>query len=257
MTVPVRLAETGPYSFLVDTGADRTVVSLQLASSLSLPVGDLVPIHGIAGEVKVQTATVRNLQIGRSSYAAIDAPMLDSKDRGADGILGTDTLEARRIIFDFPSGTMSIVASGISDLRDEPGSIVIEGRRRNGRLVIADASTGGRHVMVVLDTGAQVCVGNEALRRELGTRSLLGGPLAAELQSVTGGVIRGDLYFLKEIQIEGVELRNLAIVFAPAHTFKELKLDDRPALLLGMNAFRAFKKVSIDFGTSKFEVIAQ
>ena len=36
---------------------------------------------------------------------------------------------------------------------------------------------------------------------------------------------------------------------------KQLKLDKTPTLLLGMNAFRAFKKVSIDFANRKFRVV--
>ena len=51
-------------------------------------------------------------------------------------------------------------------------------------------------------------------------------------------------------------LNNLAIVFTDAHTFKQLNLDASPALLLGMNAMRAFKKVSIDFANRKFRVRA-
>jgi hypothetical protein len=61
--------------------------------------------------------------------------------------------------------------------------------------------------------------------------------------------------FLRELEIGGVELANLAVVFAPAHTFHQLKLDDKPALLLGMNAIRAFKKVSIDFANRRLRVI--
>jgi hypothetical protein len=34
-----------------------------------------------------------------------------------------------------------------------------------------------------------------------------------------------------------------------------LQLDRTPALLLGMNAIRAFKKVSIDFANRKFRVV--
>ena len=34
-----------------------------------------------------------------------------------------------------------------------------------------------------------------------------------------------------------------------------LKLGDRPALLLGMNAIRAFDRVSIDFANRKFRVV--
>jgi hypothetical protein len=61
--------------------------------------------------------------------------------------------------------------------------------------------------------------------------------------------------FVRELDIGGVTLKNLAIVFADAHTFRQLKLDRKPALLLGMNAIRAFKKVSIDFANRKFKVV--
>ena len=61
--------------------------------------------------------------------------------------------------------------------------------------------------------------------------------------------------FLRDLEIAGVGLKGLAIVFADAHTFKQLKLDKKPALLLGMNAMRAFKKVSIDFTSRKLRVV--
>ena len=43
MTVPVLLSGTGPYRFLVDTGADRTAISREIASSLGLPPGKPPP----------------------------------------------------------------------------------------------------------------------------------------------------------------------------------------------------------------------
>ena len=44
-------------------------------------------------------------------------------------------------------------------------------------------------------------------------------------------------------------------IFADAHTFKTLGFDKKPALLLGMNAMKAFKKVSIDFASRKLRVV--
>jgi hypothetical protein len=72
---------------------------------------------------------------------------------------------------------------------------------------------------------------------------------------VTGQNIIGDYMFIKQLTIGGVGLTNLAVVFTDAHTFKQLGLDKRPALLLGMNAIRAFKKVSIDFASKKLRVV--
>jgi hypothetical protein len=68
-------------------------------------------------------------------------------------------------------------------------------------------------------------------------------------------MLNGEYTFVKKLTIGEVGLSNLAVVFADAHTFKQLGLDKRPALLLGMNALRAFKKVSIDFANRKLRVM--
>jgi hypothetical protein len=60
---------------------------------------------------------------------------------------------------------------------------------------------------------------------------------------------------VKKLEMGDVTMTNLAVVFADAHTFRQLGLDKRPALLLGMNALRAFKKVSIDFANKKLRVM--
>lgn len=255
MTVPVLLSGTGPYRFLVDTGANRTAISRQLAAQLKLRSGDKAVLHSVVGESVETTAIVPSLELTRKPVKSIEAPLLESANMGADGILGTDALRLQRVVFDFASQTMSVVPSNRPEIADEPGTILIEGRRRNGRLIITDASANGRKLIVVLDTGSEVTVGNEALRAALSKGGLLPDTQPVTLLSVTGGLITGDYMFVKELEIGGVTLQNLAIVFAPVHTFRQLKLDDRPAVLLGMNAMRAFKKVSIDFANLTMRVV--
>lgn len=255
MTVAVRLSGMGPYRFLVDTGADRTAISRELASHLKLVAGQQVELHSTTGASEVSTATLPDLQVTRKAVKGIQAPLLESVNIGADGILGTDSLALQRVEFDFKAQTMSVVPSGTPDFADEPGTIVVEARRRNGRLIVTDATANGRHLTVIVDTGSQVTIGNEALRRTLQAKDLLADTHPVDLISVTGEQITGDYMFLKRLEIGGVVLTNLAVVFAPAHTFEQLKLSEKPALLLGMNAIRAFKKVSIDFANRRLRVI--
>jgi predicted aspartyl protease len=256
MTVPVRLSGSGPYRFLVDTGSDRTAISRELATRLKLETGDSATVHGIAGITTVSTASLPDLQLTRKQVKVIDAPMLESANMGADGILGVDSLRSQRVVFDFVAQTLSIVPSTTPDFREEPGTIIVIGQRRNGRLIVTEAKVNGQPVTVVIDTGSQVSVGNAALRQVLAKSRLLSGTLQqVELESVTGQKISGDYMFVRELDVGGIGLKGLAIVFADAHTFKQLKLNDRPALLLGMNAMRAFKKVSIDFANRRLRVI--
>ena len=255
MTVQVRLSGTGPFQFLVDTGADRTAISRDLAARLGLARGDKASIHTIAGVSTVSTATIPDLELTKKPVSVKDAPLLDSGDMGADGILGVDSLRSQRVLFDFATKTLSIVPSAAPDFHDEPGTIVVQAERKNGRLVVTDATANGHDLTVVIDTGAQLSIGNEALKKQLMGPNLVDPYQQVELQSVTGGFISGDYMFVKELQIGGLTLKNLAIVFAQSHAFKELRLDRKPALLLGMNAIRAFKKVSIDFASRKFRVV--
>lgn len=256
MTVPVRLSGTGPYRFLVDTGSDRTAVSRELAAKLKLQAGDSATVHGVAGATAVATASVPDLRVTRKQVKVIDAPLLEGANMGADGILGVDSLRSQRIMFDFEAKTMSVVPSATPDFREEPGTIVVQGHRRNGRLIVTEARANGQPVTVIIDTGAEVTVGNAALRRALSKSKMITGPLQqVELESVTGQKLAGEYMFVRKLSIDGIELKGLAVVFADAHTFKQLKLVDRPALLLGMNAMRAFKKVSIDFANRRLRVI--
>ena len=255
MTVPVRLGGAGPYQFLVDTGADRSAVSSALVSRLALAPAASVELHSSTGVTTVSTAKVPSLEFTRPAHKLIEAAVLESANMGADGIVGADVLRSQRVQFDFEKKTMSIVPSVTSDFRDEPGTIVVEARRKNGRLILTDAVANGQTVTVVLDTGSEICVGNEALRQRLLGRNLIDSRERVDLQSVTGDMIAGDYMFVRKLQLGGITLQNLAVVFVDAHTFKQLKLDKTPALLLGMNAFRAFKKVSIDFANRKFRVV--
>ncbi len=255
MTVPVRLSGAGPFQFLVDTGADRTAISSELAGKLGLATGESASIHTVTGVSTVSTANMPDLQLTRRPVKVSDAPMLDSQNIGADGIIGVDTLRSQSVEFDFEKDTISIVPSATPEFRDDPNVIVVQAARKNGRLVFTDAEANGHPLTVVIDTGAQISIGNRALHDQLLGRGLIDPSKQVELQSVTGAIITGDYMFVRDVEIGGLTLKNLAIVFADAHTFKERKLDDKPALLLGMNAIRAFKKVSIDFASRKFRVV--
>ena len=255
MTVPVLVSGSGPYRFLVDTGADRSAISRELAGSLGLANSSEATMHSLSGASTVETANVPQLELAGHAQNVRQAALLSKSNMGADGMLGIDSLRTQRVQFDFEKQTLSIVPSATRDFRDEPGTIVVQGTRRNGRLILSDASADGHPLTVVIDTGAEVSIGNDALRQQLVGRGLVSAPMRVSLQSVTGEMITGDFVMVRNLEMGGVTLKNLAIVFADAHTFKALNLQKRPAVLLGMNAIRAFKKVSIDFAKKKFRVV--
>ncbi|MES2904349.1 MAG: aspartyl protease family protein [Pseudomonadota bacterium] len=255
MTVPVTLAGKGPYRFLVDTGSDRSAISRELAAALLLPPGPRARLHSATGESGVGLAVMSGLKLSRTAIERIDAPLLDAADIGADGILGIDALRAEHLSFDFVKRTVSIATAERGPEVDDRDAIVVRARRRDGRLVITDAAAEDRHLSVVVDTGSQYSIGNDALRRALEQRGALDlrGPI--ELVSVTGAILRGELAVIRDLRLGGSTIRGLAIVFADAHTFRQLGLDRRPAMLLGMSGLESFDRVSIDFANRKLRLV--
>ena len=128
----------------------------------------------------VATANVPDLQLTSRPVRVVDAPVLERSNMGADGILGVDSLRSQRIEFDFEGQTMSIVPSAARDMPDEPGRDRHPGRAAQRPAGRHRSHVNGRSVTVVLDTGAQISVGNEALRRQLARRRM---PRDAQMSS--------------------------------------------------------------------------
>ena len=255
MTVAVNITGSGPYRFLVDTGSERTIISRELAQRLRLEPGATAEVHSMTEVSDVRTAIIPSLDLGVRRVRNIHAPMLERRHLGAEGMLGVDSLQAHRVLFDFARQEMRITASRSEEIGWPEGSIVVTGRRLMGRLVLVDADVEGTPIRAIVDTGAQVSIGNSALRRRLERRRRLGPTVPIQLLSVTGGQLSADATVVSEMRLGGVTINNLPIAFADVHPFRKLGLDDRPAILLGMDALTLFQRVSIDFANRRVRLL--
>jgi len=255
MTVPVSIDGRGPYNFIVDTGAERTVISQELARSLDLGPGNKVRLHSMSEVSRIDTVKIAALEVGGKEVREIHAPALQRVHIGAEGILGVDSLKSRRVSFDFARQQMTVTSSRKTEERWRGEAIVVVGRSRFGQLVLVDAAVDGQKVWVILDTGAQTTVGNSALRRKLEQKNRLRATWPVEMMSVTGGRVKADQTVVKDIRLGDVDIRDMPIAFADVHPFRKLDLMDRPALLLGMDALRLFERVSVDFANRKVRLL--
>lgn len=251
LTVPVTIDGRGPYPFVVDTGADRTVVSRELAETLQLTAGPSAIMHSMSGVGSVKTVVVPRLTVGgRTRDDRLEAPALSEYHLGAKGLLGVDSLKGRRVTMDFAKRTFTVTDARVRE-RVDPDTIVVTARSRFGQLVLVDADIGGVPITVIVDSGAQNSIGNAALRRLLAKRRKSMTFVPIELVDVTGGTLAADLAIVDGLRIGGFSLTNVAVAFADAHPFKRFELLDRPAMLLGMDTLRVFERVSVDFAARK------
>jgi hypothetical protein len=261
MTVEATIEGQGPYRFVVDTGANRTVLSAEVAEALGLATSGQAMVHGIAGVLPSRTVMVRQLTVGGLLSRRVRMPVLPRQYLGADGLLGVDVLARRRATLDFARQSFSLASAGAertvlaraTEARkaDEPvpNEVVVPARHRFGQLTIVDAELGGVPVTAFLDSGAEITVGNSMLQRALGDRPGLINerPLRVELVSATGQLVAGEMSVVPPLRLGGVRLGNLTCVFADLHTFRIWQLDDRPALLVGVDVMRHFDSIELDF----------
>ncbi len=256
MTVGVSIGGRGPFPFIVDTGAERTVISSELARSLALQPGRTAVVHSMSEVSEIATVVIPALRVGSRSIEQIHAPALSRANLGASGILGVDTLQRQRVTFDFRRRQMTVTPSrGPEERWDDQNTVVVTGRSLYGRLVLVDASVDGQRVWVIIDTGSEVSVGNLALRSALARRNRLRELATIHMVSITGGEIAASYGFARKIRVGGLDINNLPIAFADVHPFRQLGLMDRPALLLGMDALQLFSRVSVDFPNRRVRVL--
>ena len=242
MTVPVTIGGHGPFDFMIDTGAQTTVITEGLREKLGLELVGTATLVGIASKVPVELVEVDGLEFASRTFNNLEAPILKAHNIGADGILGLDSLQDLRVMIDFRTDTIAV-----DDAKALGGNrgyeIIVRAARRKGRLIITQAKIDGVSTSIIVDTGAQNSIGNLALRRKMRARN----QNDFVTTDVNGIDLVGNLAVAKKLDIQGMALENLSIAFADAPAFEALGLDKRPALILGMRDLRLFDRIAIDF----------
>ena len=241
-TVPVHIDGEGPFDFMVDTGAEATVVTDRLRDRLNLrPAGSAVVV-GLASRVPVELVAVDGLEFAARVFDGLEVPLLKAQHVGADGILGLDTLQDLRVLIDFRTDTIAV--DDAASLGGNKGyEIVIRASRKLGRLIITEATVDNVRTAVILDTGAQTSIGNLALSRKLRARARH----EVSNQDVNGREFQGSVDVVGSLRMGDMQIDNLPVMFTDGPAFTQLGLARRPAMILGMRDLRIFDRVAIDF----------
>ena len=249
MTVAVNVNGTGPYRFIVDSGADTSVVGERLAGALRLPSGTRVLLNGITASAYVDRVMVDELQLGPTTVQGLQLPVLRDQDIGAQGMIGLDALVEQRLMLDFEARTIS-VDDATRPAERMSGEIVVTARLKRGQLILTHVKAGPTSVEAVVDTGSEITIGNTALRNKLIKRY---GDKVEKISvtGVTGVVSELELIRVPEVRVGSIRLQDVPIAFADIPPFEVFGISDRPSLLLGTDLMETFRRVSLDFRARK------
>ncbi len=258
LTVPVMVNGQGPFQFVIDTGADRTVISKELAAKLALPEGKMATIHAMGGKGKARLVKVARLEVSTHVKNNVEVAALSALHLGGDGLLGIDSLKDQRMVIDFPAATIRLEPSQAPEAPKPEATgeqIIVTARSRFGQLVLVDADAEGQKIWVVLDTGSNTTIGNLRLKSLLTRGNKKGRVKQVDIVDVLGNSMIADYTTVNHVRIGGIKLHNKAIAFMEAHPFKLFNLGRKPSMLLGLEGLKPFRRVSVDFAKRKVKFL--
>ncbi|HVZ30121.1 MAG TPA: aspartyl protease family protein [Asticcacaulis sp.] len=259
LTVEVHINGAGPYHFIVDTGAERSVIADTVAAELNLaPIGR-VTIDGVVRQIPADLVKVDSLNYGPFALTNARVPVLPRQYLLVDGYLGLDAIADSRVTFDFHHHLMHIDPPGSRQrsLASDGDTIRVVMHGSQGRLSAKHCWVDGVPAAAFVDSGAEVSMGNSALLTALQARRVRFqdlGPIV--LTGVTGGETQGEVITTNSIRLQEMTVENSLLAISDTASFAAWGLADEPALLLGMNFLRQFDRVTIDYrrGEVRFEL---
>ncbi len=152
--VSVEFGASGPYRFLLDTGAESTFISAGVARELELDVSvaDLrIDAAGAAGDHRVGTTTIPEMTIGGARFTGIPAVVAE-KTPGIDGVLGFPVFADVLLTLDGP-GRRIVLERGSLPRADSSGVVeLVEGDQVHESPEVF-GRVAGRRALILIDSG--------------------------------------------------------------------------------------------------------
>ncbi|MBI1358807.1 MAG: hypothetical protein GC155_00820 [Alphaproteobacteria bacterium] len=254
-TAKVMLNGAGPFDFLVDTGANTTVMTMRRALQIGATLDGVATVNGTTGAAQMPVTTIEHLATGAVNASNLRVAVIEDKAlQRQDGILGADVFAGMRLSFDIQHRRVLVETSQRRRIFGGRYSMSSNLHVRNKRLAEIDGFIGRIRVRMMLDTGADNCIINPALDAELAKAfPRIKRVERATVVGVTGQILVGQYVGLPDIRFGNVTLRDAGGVVSDAPIFQLWDLRDTPAMIVGVNVLSRLAGFSIDYGAQTFE----
>ena len=252
LVAPVMVNGQGPFRFIVDTGANRSVLSRGLAERLGLVTTGTGLVHSIDGSREAPLAQISSLRYGDLDLPSGPMPLMDSPVlAGEQGLLGVDGMRGRRLLLDFEQRCIEIAPS--RDAASLHRWTMVRGQLRFGHLVVVRGSVSGLRGNILIDTGADTSLANTALQEALRVR-LRHDETRFRMNrahTVAQTVVLDNAVVLSDLKMGELELDNVIAFVGDYHIFSLWGLTLEPTLLIGMDVLSQTRGLAIDYASAR------
>jgi predicted aspartyl protease len=242
---PVWINGKGPFRLVLDTGANHSGVTLEVAKLLGLSLDQSPPVllRGVTGIATVPTIRVDSFTVGDLTLSPAILPIMIDAMGGAEGVLATDEFKDKRILIDFRHDRIDIRRS--RNERTPADFVTIPLERSEEGLLMFHAQVGNMRALAIIDTGAQRTIGNLALRDALVRRHSQGS--SVQIFDVTAEAQAGESFPSPPINLGSIEILGARITYGEMHIFGHWHLTKEPAVLIGMDVLGLLDTFIIDY----------
>jgi predicted aspartyl protease len=232
---------------VLDTGAHRSAVTANVAQALGISTDQSprVMLRGATGSAVASTIKVDTLSVGELWVVPDPLPIVADAFGGAQGLLGVDGMQDKRIYIDFRNDFINISRS--RNRRADEGFQTLEFLPNSLNLLVVHAQIGRVKVEAIIDTGAQATIGNTALRTALRRDVQRGRYGEDDITGATGDVQTGIGARVSPILIGGISILDAHVTFGDMHIFEMWNLGKEPALVIGMDIIGLLDTMVIDY----------
>jgi hypothetical protein len=259
LVLPVHLNGQGPFFFLLDTGAARSALTQAALDRLSVSVdeGHDVVVRGVGGRRRVPTAVVDSFRVGDLEFGEQRLPVLRAQVlEGLDGILSMDRLRDLHLTADFAGAEVRIMNVGSGEA--PPNALPMRTSIAK-ELIVVEARIGEHKVPAIIDTGGAHTLGNVALLNKLiaDAGGVLDGVIPSRVSDATDTVLDAWDARVETLEVGSVVIDDLRVSFGRFPVFELWNLNERPALLIGMDALSRTKALSVDYRRRQMALAAR
>jgi predicted aspartyl protease len=243
----IRINGQGPFRFIIDTGANRSVISQALATRLGLePSGEDV-VHSIDDAEAARLVNVDSLSFGALHLSSGDTPVLDGPMLdGAHGLLGVDGMAGRLLHVDFIKHCVEVYESPAQ--MSMQGWLSVPARMKFGTMLTVEGDVMGVKVNVLIDTGSNISLGNQRFRRAL--RSVAARTIEYHNgRAFTFGrpIVLEEVVWTPSLRVGRTSVEGVNAYIGDFHIFDVWGLQDEPTLLIGMDVLARSEAMAIDY----------